>query len=51
MLGKDEFSVHDNIKDAVGALDQLRLDAELLGDSGRQTGGLRKIVSGYAVGN
>ena len=51
MLGKDELSVHDNIKDAVGALDQLRLDAELLGDSGRQTGGLRKIVSGYAIGN
>jgi hypothetical protein len=51
VLREDELSIHDNIKDAVGALDQLRLDAELIGDSGRQTGGLRKIVSGYAIGN
>jgi hypothetical protein len=51
VLREDELSIHDNIKDAVGALDQLWLDAELIGDSGRQTGGLWKVVSGYAIGN
>jgi len=51
MLGEDELPVHDNIKDPVAALDQLRLDAELFRDFGRQTGGLREIVSGYAIGN
>lgn len=40
MLREDEFSIHDNIKDTVVILDQLWLDAELIGDSGRQTGGL-----------
>jgi hypothetical protein len=51
VLREDELSIHNNVKDAVGALDQMRLDAELIGDSGRQTGGLWKIVSGYAIGN
>ena len=51
VLRKDELSIYDDIKDAIGALDQLRLDAELIGDFGRQTGSLWKIVSGYAIGN
>jgi hypothetical protein len=51
VLGEDEVSVHDDIEDSPAALDQLRLDIELFGDSGRQTGGLREVVSGYAVGN
>jgi len=51
MLRKDELPIHDNIKDAVATFDQLRLDAELIRDSCRQTGGLREIVSGYAIGN
>lgn len=51
VLRKDELSIHDDIKDAIVALDQLRLNAELIRDFGRQTGGLREIVSGYAIGN
>jgi hypothetical protein len=48
---KDELPIRNNIKDAVVPLDQLRFDTEFIGDSGRQTGGLWKIVSGYAIGN
>ena len=51
MLGEDELSVDDDIEDSPGALEQLRLNTEFLGDPGRQTGGLREVVSGYAVGN
>ena len=51
VLREDELFIHDNIKDAVAALDQLRFDAELVRDFGRQTGGLWEIVSGYAIGN
>jgi len=51
VLGEDEFSVHDDIEDSPAALDQLRLGIELFGDPGRQTGGLREVVSGYAVGD
>jgi hypothetical protein len=51
MFRKDELPIHDNIKDAVATFDQLRRDAELVRDFCRQTGGLREIVSGYAIGN
>ena len=51
VLGEDELPVHDDIEDPTGALDELRLDTELLGDPGRQTGGLWEVVSGHAVRN
>jgi hypothetical protein len=50
-LGEDELSVRDDIEDSSAALDELRLDIELFGDLGRQTGGLWEVVSGYTVGN
>ena len=48
---ENELPICDDIKDAAGALDQLRLDAEGFGYPGRQTGGLREIVSRYTIGN
>jgi len=46
---EDHAAVRLYVEDAVVSLDQARLDAELLLDTGRQTGGLRQVVSGYAV--
>jgi hypothetical protein len=51
VLGKDQLSIGDDVKDAALALDQLGLDAELFTDQGRQTGGLREKLSGYAIGD
>ena len=48
-LGEDELAVGDDVELAPGADDQLRVDAERLRDRGRQTGGLRKVVSNLAV--
>ena len=49
VLGKDQLSVGDDVKDATLGLDQLWLDAELFTDQGRQTGSLREKLSRYAV--
>ena len=51
MLREDKISIYCDIKDAVLAFDEFRFDAELIGNCGRQTGGLREIVSRDAVGN
>ena len=40
-----------HVEDAARSLDQLGLDAEALLDRGRQTGGLRCIVSRDTVGD
>jgi len=49
MLREDHVAVDDDIEHAIVALDQRRVDAELVLDPGRQTGGLRKVVSTTAV--
>jgi hypothetical protein len=41
VLGKDQLSIGDDVKDAALGLDQLWLDAEFFTDQGRQTGSLR----------
>jgi len=51
VLGVDEFSIGNHIEDATAPLDQLHLGVERLLDGGRQTGGVRAIVSFNAVGN
>ena len=51
VLGVDEFSIGNDVKDAAAALDQLHLGFERLLDGGRQTGGVRSIVSFNAVCN
>ena len=48
-LGEDEVVPHGDLEDATAATDQLRLDAELLLDLSRQTGGARIVVSTGAV--
>jgi len=48
-LGEDELAVHLDLEDAARPLDELRLDAELLLDLCRQTGGARIVVSDGAV--
>jgi hypothetical protein len=47
----DEIAVGDDVEYAVVALAQLRLDTECIADFGRQTGGLRQVVSACAVGD
>jgi hypothetical protein len=49
VFGVDQLSVHLDVEDAVVALDELGLDTNLLLDLGRQTGGLREVVSTVAV--
>ena len=55
MFGEEQLpvvaliAVHNDIKDPIAALDQGRLDAELLFDFGRQTGGPRQKISTCAV--
>ena len=48
-FGVDEVTVHGDFEDAVFAFDELRLDAELAFDVGRQTGGAGAVVSNDAV--
>jgi hypothetical protein len=48
-LGEHQLAVHLDVEDAGGSLDELGLDAELLLDLCRQTGGARKVVSDGAV--
>jgi hypothetical protein len=40
VLRVDLLAVPVDVEDAAAALDELRLDAELVANSGRQTGGL-----------
>jgi len=49
IFGVEKLAVHVNIKDAAMTLDQLAIHPVLLLDFGRQTGGLRLIVSLCAV--
>ena len=51
MLAVDQLAIGDDIEDASSAGDERRLDAESLLDRGRQTGGLRFVVSLHAVGD
>lgn len=51
MLREDKIAVQCDIKDAVFAFDEFRFDVERTGYCGRQTGGLREIVSRYTVSN
>ena len=51
VLRENEIPIHHNIKDTILAFDKFRLGPELIGNCGRQTGGLRQIVSRYTVGN
>lgn len=50
-LGEDQLPVRNDIKDPAAAADEFALDAGLVADRGRQTGGLREIVSLSAVGD
>jgi hypothetical protein len=49
VLGENLLIAGDDLEDAAAAADELRLDAELRFDFGRQTGGPRKVVSNAAV--
>ncbi len=49
VLREHGLAVDDHVEDAVPARNQLRLDAELLADLCRQTGGPWPVVSGRAV--
>ena len=51
VLGKNQRAVGGDVEDAVAALDELGLHAELPGNFGRQTGGPGQVVSDYAVGD
>lgn len=51
VLGPDLLPIHDHVKDAPPALDELGVDAETLLDFIRQTGGFGKIVSLHAIGD
>ncbi len=44
-------AVDDDVENAAASLDQLGIDIRLLFDGGRQTGGLRLVVSLIAIGN
>jgi len=48
-LGEDELAVGDDVELTAGARDDVGVDAERLLDRGRQTGGLRQVVSNLAV--
>ena len=49
LLGEDQLVVDGDLEDSTGSLDELRLDAELLLDLLRQTGGAGVVVSDPAV--
>lgn len=51
MFRVDQVSIHDNVKDATAALDHLRFDTRSFTNCVRQTGGLRCVVSLYAIGD
>jgi hypothetical protein len=49
LLGEEQLVVDSDLEDSSGALDELRLDPELLLDLLRQTGGAGVVVSDAAV--
>jgi hypothetical protein len=49
LLGEDQLIVDGDLEDSTGPLDELGLDAELLFDLLRQTGGAGEVVSDPAV--
>jgi hypothetical protein len=51
MLREDQLTLGNNVEYAVDTPCQFRLQPGLPRDFGRQTGGLRKIVSTHTVGN
>jgi hypothetical protein len=51
VLREDHLAVGDDVEDATVTFDQLGLDAELVLQRVRQTGGSGKVVSTYAVGD
>jgi hypothetical protein len=51
MLIENQFPVHRHLENAAVAFFQVRLRPEFLFDRGRQTGGLRQIISLPAVGD
>ena len=51
VLTVDLVSVDDDIKNATTPLDQLGINIQLFLDRGRQTGGLRFVVSLRAISN
>ena len=51
VFGENHLSVHDDIEDPAAAFDEFRLDAGVLLDRIRQTGGLGRVVSLYAILN
>ena len=51
MLGVDQVAIHDDVKDSASAFDQFCLESRRFLNGIRQTGGLRGVVSLYAVGD
>ncbi len=51
VLGEHDLSVRDNIENAPMPLHEFNLEAELVADVGRQTGGLRQVASSDAIGD
>jgi hypothetical protein len=51
VFGIDQSPVDDDIEDAASPFDQLRLNTRCFSNCVRQTGGLRGVVSLYAVGD
>ena len=51
MLGVNQVSIHDDVEDSASAFDQFCLDSRRFLNGIRQTGGLRGVVSLYAVGD
>ena len=50
-LGRDDFSRHGDLENSGVAFDQRSVDAELLFQRSRRTGGLGEVASGGAVGD
>jgi hypothetical protein len=49
VLGKNQNTISSNIEDAAATLDEVGLHSEFLKNFGRQTGGVRQIISTYAI--
>jgi hypothetical protein len=51
VFAEDHLAAGDDVEDSPGCFDEPGLDADFLFDFGRQTGGLRQIVSLSAIGD
>jgi len=51
VLGVDQVSIDDDIEYPASTFDQLRFDTRFFSNCVRQTGGLRGVVSLYAIGD